>query len=200
MNKAQVESFSDGVFAIAITLLVLGIPIPNLTRIEDEQLRSGLINALHELIPYITSFATIGIIWLNHHAMFHAVERVDHPTLVLNLVLLCVVSFIPFPTAVLGRYGALPSSAFLYGCVLTMLGIAYSMLSFYILKSGPGRKQMRERSRWERLRNVLGTVTYPTATMLSLRFPRVGVTIYFLLAVFYLIPSRGVPITQESTI
>ena len=109
MNKARVESFSDGVFAIAITLLILGIPIPNLTRIEDEQLRSRLINALHELIPYITSFATIGIIWLNHHAMFHAVERVDHPTLVLNLLLLLVVSFIPFPTALLGRYGALPS-------------------------------------------------------------------------------------------
>jgi hypothetical protein len=81
-----------------------------------------------------------------------------------------------------------------------MLGIAYSMLSFYILKNGLGRKQVRERSRWERLRNVLGTVTYPTATVLSLRFPRVGVTVYFLLAVFYLLPSRGVPVTQESTI
>jgi TMEM175 potassium channel family protein len=199
MNKARVESFSDGVFAIAITLLILGIPIPNLTRIEDEQLRSGLINALHELIPYITSFATIGIIWLNHHAMFHAVERVDHPTLVINLLLLLVVSFIPFPTAVLGRYGALPSSAFLYGCVLTMLGIAYSMLSSHILKSGLSRKEVRERSHWPRLRNVLGTATYATATMLSLRFPRAGVTIYFLLAVFYFLPIRGLPITQEST-
>jgi uncharacterized membrane protein len=159
MNKARVESFSDGVFAIAITLLILGIPIPNLTRIEDEQLRSGLINALHELIRYITSFATIGIIWLNHHAMFHAVERVDHPTLVLNLLLLLVVSFIPFPTPVLGRHGALPSSTFLYGCVLTMLGIAYSMLSSHILKSELGRKEVRERSHWARLRNVLGTVT-----------------------------------------
>jgi TMEM175 potassium channel family protein len=200
MNKARVESFSDGVFAFSITLLVLGIPIPNLARIEDQQLRSGLINALHQLIPYITSFATIGIIWLNHHAMFHAVERVDHPTLVLNLLLLFVVSFIPFPTAVLGRYGALPSSAFLYGCVLTVLGITYSILSLYILKSGLRRKEVRERSRWERLRDVLGTVTYPTATILSLRYPRVGVTIYFLLAAFYLLPSSGFPITQESTI
>jgi uncharacterized membrane protein len=196
MNKARVESFSDGVFAFSITLLVLGIQIPNLARIEDQQLRSGLINALHQLIPYITSFATIGIIWLNHHAMFHAVERVDHPTLVLNLLLLFVVSFIPFPTAALGRYGPLPSSAFLYGCVLTVLGITYSMLSFYILKSGLRRKEVRERSHWERLRDVLGTVTYPTATMLSLRYPRVGVTIYFLLATFYLLPSSGLPITQ----
>jgi uncharacterized membrane protein len=200
MNKARVESFSDGVFAFAITLLVLGIPIPNLARVDDQQLRSGLIRALHQLVPYITSFATIGIIWLNHHAMFHAVERVDHPTLILNLMLLLVVSFIPFPTAVLGRYGALPSSAFLYGCILTALGITYSMLSFYILKSGLRRKEVLNRTRWERLRDVLGTVTYPTATMLSLRYPRVGVTIYFLLAAFCILPSRGLPTTQESTI
>ena len=99
--------------------------------------------------------------------MFHAVEHVDHPTLVLNLLLLFVVSFIPFPTAVLGRYGALPSSAFLYGCVLTMLGITYSMLSSYLLKSGLGRKEVRERSRWVLLRNVLGIVTYPTTTIIE---------------------------------
>ena len=112
MNKARVESLSDGVFAFAITLLVLGIPIPNLSRVDDQELRSGLIEALHQLVPYITSFVTIGIIWLNHHAMFHGVERVDYPTLILNLLLLLVVSFIPFPTAVLGRYGALPSALF----------------------------------------------------------------------------------------
>ena len=112
MNKARVESLSDGVFAFAITLLVLGIPIPNLMRVDDQELRSGLIEALHQLVPYITSFVTIGIIWLNHHAMFHGVERVDHPTLILNLLLLLVVSFVPFPTAELGRYGALLSGAF----------------------------------------------------------------------------------------
>lgn len=200
MNKARFESLSDGVFAFAITLLVLGIPIPNLVRVDDQELRSGLIKALHQLVPYITSFATIGIIWLNHHAMFHGVERVDHPALILNLLLLLVVSFIPFPTAVLGRYGALPSGAFLYGSVLTALGVTYSLLAFYIFKSGLGPKEMLGRSRWERLRGVLGTVAYPTATVLSLRHPRLAVSIYFLLAAFYLLPARSLPIAQESTI
>jgi uncharacterized membrane protein len=196
MNKARIESFSDGVFAFAITLLVLGIPIPDLGHPDDQQLRNGLIKALQQLIPYLTSFATIGIIWLNHHAMFHSVERVDHLTLVLNLALLLVVSFIPFPTAVLGRYGALPSGAFLYGCVLTALGVTFLLLSFYIVKRRLCRKEIIDRSRQERLRNLLGTVTYPAATLLSLRFPRVGVTIYFLLAVFYLFPSESFQITQ----
>jgi hypothetical protein len=78
----------------------------------------------------------------------------------------------------------------LYGCVLTALGVTYSMLSFYILKSGLRQKEVRYRSRWEQMRDVLGTVTYPTATVLSLWYPRAGVTIYFLLAAFYLLPRR----------
>jgi len=186
MNKARVESFSDGVFAFSITLLVLGIPIPNLARIEDRQLRSGLINALHQLIPYITSFATIGIIWLNHHAMFHAVERVDHPTLVLNLRLLfgCFIH-----TLSDRRAWPLWSSAFerlpLQMCVDSARHHVFDIVLVH---------------RWERLRDVLGTVTYPTATILSLRYPRVGVTIYFLLAAFYLLPGSGLLITQESAI
>jgi uncharacterized membrane protein len=118
MNKARVESFSDGVFAFAITLLVLGVQVPEIKSGADSELRAALIHSISQLLPYVTSFATIGIIWLNHHSMFHSVQRVEHTTLTLDLLLLLVVGFIPYPTAVLSRYGALPSSAFLYGSVL----------------------------------------------------------------------------------
>jgi len=111
VNKARVESFSDGVFAFAITLLVLGFQVPSLDSASDPLLRKALLAQLPQLVPYVTSFATIGIIWLNHHTMFHEVEHVERGTLILNLLLLLVVSFIPYPTAVLGRYGALPTSA-----------------------------------------------------------------------------------------
>ena len=107
MNKARAESFSDGVFAFAITLLVPGVQTPELKTGSNEELRADLIRAMPQLVPYVTSFATIGIIWLNHHAMFHGVERVEHTTLTLNLLLLLVVAFIPYPTAVLSRYGDL---------------------------------------------------------------------------------------------
>lgn len=189
MNKARVESFSDGVFAFAITLLVLGVPVPDLAVADDAHLRIALMKAVHQLVPYLTSFATIGIIWLNHHALFHAAQRVDHPVLVLNLLLLLVVSFIPFPTAVLGRYGALPASAFLYGCVLTALGATFTLLSFCIEKRGLRAKENLRRSRWELMRNLTGTVTYPAATILSLWRPQASVLIYFLLAAFYLLPA-----------
>jgi uncharacterized membrane protein len=107
MNKARAESFSDGVFAFAITLLALGIRIPDLKTGSNQEPRGALIRALPQLVPYVTSFATIAIIWLNHHAMFHGLECVEHTTLTLNLLLLLVVAFIPYPTAVLSRYGAL---------------------------------------------------------------------------------------------
>jgi uncharacterized membrane protein len=189
MNKARLEAFSDGVFGFAITLLVLGVQVPSLRIVTDAELRVALLQALSQLVPYVTSFATIGIIWLNHNAMFDSVERVEHSTLMLNLLLLLVVTFIPYPTAVLSRYGALPSSTFLYGCTLTALSFAYSLLWRHI--SGKGlssvrtdAKQARTRSR----RNIVGALAYPAATVTALRFPRVSVIIYFIVAVFYLVP------------
>jgi len=190
MNKARAESFSDGVFAFTI-LLVLGIPIPDLQTGGNQELREALIRALPQLVPYVTSFATIGIIWLNHHAMFHGLERVEHTTLALNLLLLLVVAFIPYPTAVLSRYGALPTSAFLYGAVLTLLGITYSLLWWHIvqrrLSSSVGNKaDARRKIR----RNLMGPAVYSAATLTALRYPKVSVLIYFLLAAFYFIPTR----------
>ncbi len=190
MNKARLEAFSDGVFGFAITLLVLGVQVPSLRNVTDAELRVALLQAISQLVPYVTSFATIGIIWLNHHAMFDSVERVEHRTLMLNLLLLLVVTFIPYPTAVLSRYGALPSSAFLYGCTLTTLSLAYSVLGGHI--SGKGLSSIRRNPKQARTRfrrNLVGAVAYPVATVTALRFPRVSVMIYFIVAVFYLVPA-----------
>jgi uncharacterized membrane protein len=192
MNKARAESFSDGVFAFAITLLVLGVQVPELkTGSNNEELREALIRAIPQLVPYVTSFATIGIIWLNHHAMFHRVERVEHTTLTLNLLLLLVVAFIPYPTAVLSRFGALPASAFLYGAVLTLLGITYSLLWLHIVRRelGSTAKDKAE-VRHKIWRNLTGPLVYSAATLIALRYPRVSVLIYFLLAAFYFVPTR----------
>ena len=184
MNKARLEAFSDGVFGFAITLLVLGVEVPSLRTVTDAELRVALLQALSQLVPYVTSFATIGIIWLNHHAMFDSVERVEHRTLMLNLLLLLVVTFIPYPTAVLSRYGALPSSTFLYGCTLTALSFAYSLLWWHI--SGKGLSSVRsdpKQARRRFRRNLVGALAYPAATVTALRFPRVSVMVYFIVAV-----------------
>lgn len=104
-ETGRIEAFSDGVFAIAITLLVLGIKVPIA---EDVRLRGGLGSALIHLWPhylaFVTSFATILAMWVNHHRIFTFVLRSDHFFLYWNGLLLMLVTFLPFPTTVLAEY------------------------------------------------------------------------------------------------
>ncbi len=90
MSKERFEAFSDGVFAVAITLLVLEIHLPVLHDVVDAQLGLALWHLWPQVLTYVISFATIGIIWLNHHAMFHLVERIDRNTLIFNMLLLMI--------------------------------------------------------------------------------------------------------------
>ena len=194
MSKARLESFSDGVFAFAITLLVLSIPIPDIKPANDQLLTSALFHAIPQLAPYITSFATIGIIWLNHHAMFHEVENVKHTTLTLNLLLLLVVAFIPYPTGVIGKYGALRSAVVLYGATFTAAGLAFSALWFDIRRNSLSRERENgARIHSRTVRNLIGPVIYPAATALAFIAPKVSLGIFFGLAAFYFLPSAQSP-------
>jgi TMEM175 potassium channel family protein len=194
MNKVRVESFSDGVFAFAITLLVLSIPIPDIKSADDQFLTTALLRAIPQLIPYVTSFATIGIIWLNHHSMFHEVEKVEHTTLTLNLLLLLVVAFIPYPTGVIGRYGALRSAVVLYGATFTAAGLAFTALWFDIRRNRLSRED-DARIRSTTIRNLIGPLIYPLATALAFVAPKTSLGIIFGLAAFYFLP--GLPRGNE---
>ncbi len=99
MNKSRVEAFSDGVFAIAITLLVLTIAQPTDYRILTHQLADRWTS----LAAFVVSFATIGIMWLNHHSVFSQFERLDRGMVYLNMLLLLTITFLPYPTGVLGE-------------------------------------------------------------------------------------------------
>lgn len=104
-DTGRIETFSDGVFAIATTLLVVEIGVPHL---GDEPVRTTLFGALAGQWPsylgYVISFLQIGIIWANHHNRFSFIERSDHVLLFLNTLFLMCVAFIPFPTALLAEY------------------------------------------------------------------------------------------------
>jgi uncharacterized membrane protein len=99
MTTGRLEAFSDGVLAIAITLLVLGIAIPP----PDTALGAALLRLWPSYLAYVVSFLVIGAIWINHHAMFRHIVRVDGTLLVLNLLQLMVFAFLPFPTSVLAE-------------------------------------------------------------------------------------------------
>ncbi len=109
----RLEAFSDGVFAVAITLLVLNIKIPGIDLPPGKlPLGTDLWHALRDewpmLAAYVTSFATIGIMWLNHHRLFVYIKRINTVLVLLNLLLLLFIVFVPVPTALLAEYVVLP--------------------------------------------------------------------------------------------
>jgi uncharacterized membrane protein len=104
-----VEAFSDGVFAIAATLLILNVQLPNGN--PAGRLPAALLQLWPHYATYCASFLTIGIMWINHHALFTRITRVDRPLVLFNLGLLMVIAFVPFPTAVLGDHISIPQDA-----------------------------------------------------------------------------------------
>lgn len=97
-ETARIEAFSDGVFAIAVTLLILEVKVPP---VGSGRLGASLVQQWPSYFAFVLSFAFIGIMWINHHRMFNHIRRADEGLLILNLVLLLGVTSVPFPTAVL---------------------------------------------------------------------------------------------------
>src|SRR5256885_15306805 len=94
-ETTRLEAFSDGIFAIAMTLLVLEIRMPE--NIAPGTLGSSLLHLWRSYLAFLTSFATIGVMWVNHHRVFNLIRRTDQAVLALNLLLLLGASFLPFP-------------------------------------------------------------------------------------------------------
>src|SRR5215212_11761701 len=127
MNKNRVEAFSDGVFAIVITLLILDIRVPD---VDYSQLFTSLVAVLPRIFAYVISFGVIGVYWLAHHQSLQLIAKLDGFMIWLNLIYLLAVSFMPFPTALLGRYPLQPIPIVIYGInliVANALGITLSM-------------------------------------------------------------------------
>jgi uncharacterized membrane protein len=123
----RVEAFSDGVIAIAITLLVLTLKVPNA---KDGDLIDALLDQWPSYVAFIVSFVVIGIMWVSHHSMFERIATVDRPLLFLNLLLLMGFAFLPYPTSLLARYvadGGANShvAAAMYSTTMVLIGLIY---------------------------------------------------------------------------
>jgi TMEM175 potassium channel family protein len=128
----RVIFFSDAVFAIAITLLVLNIAVPIISpNAVATELPSALLATAPKLFSYALSFLVIGAFWLAHTRTFHYIERYDRRLAGLNLFFLLFVALIPFPTAVLSEYGSQPLAAMLYAATLTIISLLLSLLWYY---------------------------------------------------------------------
>ena len=141
MNEKEtnrLEAFSDGVFAVAITLLVLNIKVPGIDSPTGPLSEDGLWGAIRDewptLVGYVTSFFTVGIMWLNHHRLFSHIRRINTPLVMLNLVLMVIIVFVPVPTALLVEYIQRPNqhaAAIIYSGVFVVLACVYNLLWRY---------------------------------------------------------------------
>ena len=132
-STARLEAFSDGVFAIAITLLVLDLNVPAPDTLHDQTLLHALAHQWPAYFAYLVSFLVIGIIWINHHVMCALARTVDRRTLFTNLLLLLTVSVIPFPTRLLATYLTARhtdshTAAAIYAATMVAMGAAFTLL------------------------------------------------------------------------
>lgn len=191
MTSARLETFSDGVFAIAATLLIIEVSVGEA---PGEPLRKALLDAWPSYAAYAISFFTIGIIWVNHHTVFAQIEHVDRTFLFINVVFLMVVAFIPFPTQVLAQHireeGATAATV-LYGLTFTASAVLYNVLWFY---ASTGTRLLREDADPDVVRGISrsylpGPFIYGGATLVGLVSPNLSMLLYGAIALFYVIES-----------
>jgi uncharacterized membrane protein len=197
MSTNRLEAFSDGVFAIAITLLVLDIHVPE----------PGSGHLGHELLAqwpsyaaYVISFITIGIIWINHHAAFSRLRAVDHSILVWNLLLLLGVGILPFTTSLMATYlkeGSGESlAAAIYGASFLAMGAVFVLANRQILFRRPQLLKVPidpEAARSVLTFTALGQLPYALAVVLAFVSPYITLGICAACALYYALPvaARG---------
>lgn len=135
IGTSRVETFSDGVIAIIITIMVLDLRIPDITRLSaDKDIMNALLKLLPFFIAYILSFLMGGILWINHHHLFHLLGKTNEPLLAQNLFFLFWMSLIPVTTKLLGANPFIPVSCAFYGFVMLMCALSFSIMHSYTRK------------------------------------------------------------------
>jgi uncharacterized membrane protein len=186
----RLEAFSDGVFAIAITLLVLEITVP---AGSEDDLLGAFFDQWRSYLAYAVSFATIGVLWLAHSAITDYVDRANSMLVRLNLLLLMVVSFIPFPTRLLAEYGgdeqAGRVATTVYGLTLIAAVLLTSVLWRYAVGAGLIRHDVsHEEIQVRTARLTPGLAGYVVMLALGLFVPTAAVFGYLAITIFLLVP------------
>jgi TMEM175 potassium channel family protein len=188
VSTGRAEAFSDGVFAVAITVLVFGL-LPIGTGTVNAEI---LLQAWPQYFAYVVSFLTIGIMWMNHHTILAHVARVDRPLLVLNLLLLMGVVAIPFPTALVAEHLRHPggtAATVTYGLVMIAISAGFDGLWVYVVTHAPalGATVPPEALRRSIPGFTLGGAAYVAGTLVAAFVSAVvGMVIFGALAVYYL--------------
>src|SRR5215813_1559635 len=188
MDRSRLEAFSDGVIAVAITLLALDLVLPGR---GHGTLLEQLTEKWPAFVAYLISFLTIGIIWVNHHALVRSIKRVDRTLLFLNLMLLLFIVLIPFATGIMAEYltsggqDAKVAMA-LYGGVFEAMGLSFAAIFGWTLGEGrthrPVPRDARRAAWW---RFTIGNLVYALAIAVAFVNALASLAIIGLVAVYY---------------
>ena len=135
MNRIRLENFSDGVFAIAVTLLILSVRIPDAKNFDNHELNYALKRAVPHLVTFAFSFLVIGVFWVAHHRIFSLAKVVNNALLWLNILYLLFVAIIPYPAALLAENPFLPTGILVYTSTLFIIASMHFVLLNYILRN-----------------------------------------------------------------
>jgi uncharacterized membrane protein len=192
MTTTRLETFADGVFAIAATLLVLNVDVPAL---GAHSLSHELVRLWPAYIGYAVSFATIGIIWVNHHTVLNQLRGIDRIFLFINVFFLLCIAFIPFPTRLLATYVRTSdgsAAAVAYGITLTATALFFNLMWRYaiggggrLLRADADRRQVDGLTRSYRP----GVPMYAGAMVVGIFQAEVSAALYAAIALFYVLSS-----------
>jgi len=185
MGKTRLEAFSDGVIAILITIMVLELKTPE----GHDWAAMDFLSS--KFCAYVLSFIFLGIYWSNHHHLFHVTERVTGGILWANLHLLFWLSLVPFTTAWIGETHVSPVPTAVYGIVLLLSGVAFTILVRVIIASQGAHSRLKAAVGHDH-KGGLSVLMYATAIPLAFVDPRISAVIYFAVALMWLIPDRRI--------
>jgi uncharacterized membrane protein len=197
----RVEAFSDGVMAIAITLLVLDLKLPG--PVAEGGLLDALLNRWPTYVAYVAAFLTIGIIWLNHRTLVDRIARFDARLHWLNLMLLFGVATLPFPTSLVAEYlqhggnDAKVATAF-YGLCATLMAVPWGFIWRHLADRPdllePGYDSAYARAEWKR--GTIGLPVYAAAALVAFAWPVLSLLLYLGIAILYAVTSQGLAVPK----
>ncbi|MBV8584937.1 MAG: DUF1211 domain-containing protein [Verrucomicrobia bacterium] len=193
LSRNRIEALTDGVFAVAMTLLVLDLRVPELQpSLDISQLPARLLALWPKFLSYAISFVILGVYWVGHHIQLSFIRRADRPLLWINLLFLLWVALVPFSTALLSEYPAAQAAITVYGLNLIAIGLTLALHWWYATVEArhvdadihPGLV------RGALLRTLMAPALYIVAIVASFFRPELSLLIYALVPVLYILPGR----------
>jgi uncharacterized membrane protein len=190
VETARLETFADGVFAIAATLLIIDVSADA----KGGALGAALEHHWPQYAAYAVSFVTIGTMWVNHHACLQLIDRADRTFLFINIALLACIAFVPFPTMLVAEHlhdGGVRAAAITYGLTMTATAICFALFWFY---AATGRRLIAQSADQRVISGISrsylpGTFIYGGSTLVALWSPHTAIALFAAIAGFYVLES-----------